>query len=450
MRILSINKNDLYGGAARIANNLHEGLKKRRHDSYFAVAQKYGDDPQTFLIPDLSPYPGWWGKFLWKLKEPWKKRLGKSGTGVALRLLRTLADPIGEYYRQCGHEIFDFPGSRLILSLPPEFPQALQLHNLHCDYFDLRILPEITKRIPTFITLHDEWLLTGHCAYTLECHRWRTGCGKCPDLEVYPKIPRDGTHFNWEQKLNIYKKSKFYVASPSEWLMRRAKNSILKYAMLEGRVIHNGVDQKIFNPSERKEARKYLGIDSEISVIMFQSPSKPLNNKFKDFGTMKRAVELLSHLTDHKILILVLGSITREDYFNLPNVRVEGFIKDPRKIAQYYQSSDIFLHAAFTDNFPTAILESLSCGTPVIATNTGGIPEQVKPGENGFLVRSGDYNKMAHYANLILSDKDLRARLSNRAIEMSRPYYSLDTMLDQYESWYEEILEKDQRNEFEK
>lgn len=450
MNILSVNQHDIHGGAARIASDLHRGLNARGHSAYLTVEHKFGNDPHTLLIPDLPPLLGRWGDFLWKLRDPWKERLGKSGTGVALRLLRALADPIGEYHRQCGHEVFNFPGSRSILNLPPEFPQILQLHNLHRDYFDLRILPEISDRIPTFITLHDEWLLTGHCALTLGCQRWRMGCGQCPDLTIYPEIPRDGTHFNWGQKQDIYKRSKLYVATPSEWLMAKAKDSILKHAMLEGRVIHNGVDQKLFHPFGRKEARRYLGIDPETAVIMFQSPSNPMGNKFKDFKTVQLAVETIIKMSKKKILVFALGSDELHNYFDSPNIRVTGFINTSAEMAWYYQASDLFLHAAFTDNYPTAILESLSCGTPVIATNVGGIPEQIKPGENGFLVREKDFEEMARSANLILNDENLRARLSNKAIEMSRPAYDLTSMLDQYESWYEEVLEKEQRNEFEK
>ena len=51
--------------------------------------------------------------------------------------------------------------------------------------------------MPVALTLHDEWLLTGHCAYTLGCERWRIGCGRCPDLTIYPAIRRDSTAENF-------------------------------------------------------------------------------------------------------------------------------------------------------------------------------------------------------------------------------------------------------------
>ena len=448
MKILSINKHDIYGGAARIANDLHHGLKDRGHASRFAVEQKIGNDLHTFLIPDLPPQPGLWGKFLWKLRTPWKKRMGKRGTGVALRWIQALADPVGEYHRQYGHEVFNYPGSSAIFKFPlDDFPQILQLHNLHRNFFDLRILPKITHEIPTCITLHDEWLFTGHCAYTFNCGRWQTGCGNCPDLTIYPNILRDGTHFNWEQKRAIYQRSKYSVVTPSKWLMDRVEKSILAEGMVARKVIPNGVDQKIFAPAHRKEARNYLGINPDASVILFMASSKPMKNKFKDFQSIKLAVEMLSQMNHHKIVILAVGSEEISDYFDLPNIRIEGFVKKPVAMAHYYQASDIYLHAAFSENYPTAILESLSCGTPVIATEVGGISEQIQPGENGFLVEKQDFKKMAYYANLVLNDKVLHSRLSTKAIEISKQYFGLEKMLDSYESWYKEILETERENE---
>ena len=57
---------------------------------------------------------------------------------------------------------------------------VLHLHNLHGGYFDLRHLPRLSPRLPVVVTLHDTWLTSGHCAYTLECERWRDGLRRLP------------------------------------------------------------------------------------------------------------------------------------------------------------------------------------------------------------------------------------------------------------------------------
>ena len=80
--------------------------------------------------------------------------------------------------------------SHRLLELPAKPPDVLHLHNLHGGYFDLRVLPELSAHQPTVVTMHDEWLYTGHCAYTLDSERWLEGCGSCPHLDSYPAARR--------------------------------------------------------------------------------------------------------------------------------------------------------------------------------------------------------------------------------------------------------------------
>ena len=441
MNVLAVNKHDIYGGAARIAYDLFHGFRMHGHDYYLAVALKYSNHQFIIEIPDVPPKPGKFTSLIWKLREPWKNRIGKRGTGKVLRLLRALADPKGEMERKKGYEVFHYPGSLKILELPPMKPQILHLHNLHNDFFDLRQLPYLSSCVPTFVTLHDEWLFTGHCAYTLGCNRWKKGCGNCPDLTIYPSIPRDGTSHNWVKKEEIYKKSHLNISTPSRWLMDRANQSILAKSMINGRVIPNGVDQIIFNPWDRRQVRSKLGIKENDMVVLFQCAKDPFSNRFKDFATVYRSIEILSKKYPYTNLVIIgIGSDEAKALIKSTKVRMSGYINKPEEMATYYQASDVFLHAAHADNFPTTILESLSCGTPVVATDVGGIPEQVQPGLNGFLVGQDNAQEMADYAIQILSDKSLKEKLHTGAISNARPFFSIERMVSDYESWYTEVL----------
>src|SRR5206468_8666177 len=143
-------------------------------------------------------------------------------------LRHPLAQPRRTFRRSLGHEDFDFPATRDLFSVPPEQPELLHLHNLHspAGFFDLRELPAMTARVPTFITLHDAWLLAGHCGHSLDCERWRTGCGNCPDLAIYPAIRRDATAANYQRKRGILAKARLHVITPSRWLMDKVNESI--------------------------------------------------------------------------------------------------------------------------------------------------------------------------------------------------------------------------------
>ncbi len=82
--------------------------------------------------------------------------------------------------------------------------QIVQCHNLHGGYFDLRALQWLSARVPTLLTLHDMWTLTGHCAHALGCDRWRTGCGRCPDLKLDPAIRADAYPSKPVRVVNAY------------------------------------------------------------------------------------------------------------------------------------------------------------------------------------------------------------------------------------------------------
>src|SRR3546814_10499316 len=119
------------------------------------------------------------------------------------------------------------------------------------------------------LTLHDEWAYTGHCAYTLGCERWRSGCGQCPHLDVYPSIRRDASAANWTAKYDIYSSSRLYVATPSHWPMKRVLESSVASAVVERKVIPNGINLELFKPGDRTEARRRIGVPEDALVLLF-------------------------------------------------------------------------------------------------------------------------------------------------------------------------------------
>jgi hypothetical protein len=67
---------------------------------------------------------------------------------------------------QAGRECFVYPASDALMASAPRDFDLVHAHNLHGDYFNLAALARASKAMPVVITLHDEWLMTGHCTYT--------------------------------------------------------------------------------------------------------------------------------------------------------------------------------------------------------------------------------------------------------------------------------------------
>ena len=166
MNILHLNTRDSGGGAAIAAMRLHSGLLEAGHQSSMMVGSS------SRGLSEISTVPHDW-------RERWLHRI------LPLSGLNYL-----EYFGS-----FKIPRTRPYID-----SDVLNFHNLHRDYFSYLSLPRITAEKPAVWTPHDMWPLTGHCAYSYDCERWRSGCGQCPYLDVYPAVRRDATRWEWRLK----------------------------------------------------------------------------------------------------------------------------------------------------------------------------------------------------------------------------------------------------------
>ncbi len=340
------------------------------------------------------------------------------------RRQRALRDPGVLLDAARGREDFRFPASHRVLELPPKPPDVLHLHNLHGGYFDLRALPELSARKPTVVTMHDEWLYTGHCAYTLDSERWLTGCGDCPHLDSYPALRVDGTAGNWHRKAKLYERSFLHVVCPSRWLLDRADRSVFGLTIASARVIPNGVDLELFAPGERERR--------EEPVIVFAAQGAR-TNPYKDFATLRAALARMST----PATAIALGEGGPEEQIGAVTLHSEPFVSR-EKVAKRLQGADLFVLATRADNHPLTVLEALGCGVPVVASRVGGIPEQLTE-ETGVLVEPGDPEALARAIDALLADPERRTRMGEAAAADARTRFSLERQVDAYLDLYEEL-----------
>lgn len=450
LRILQINTIDGGGGASAVASGLAREYRARGQRAWLVVGRRQSDDPGVLVIRENR-------RWLYRLigysaiqvrLRRLAGRFPNRGFGLVGRALRLLTHPQVVVDRLRGAEDFEFPGSYEVLDMLDRMPDIVQGHNLHGGYFDLRALSWLSARVPTVLTLHDMWTLTGHCAYSLQCDRWKTGCGQCPDLHLDPAIRRDNTAANWRRKRDIYAGARLYVATPSQWLLDCVRQSMLAPTMIEGRVIPNGVDLDVFRPADRDAARVELGLPLNVPVVMLTTGS--LRSMWKDDGVLIRTIELMRR--DGRTPQPCFVAVGRESAVPKSagaDVRIVPFQHDPRQVARYCQAADVYLHASRADNAPLSILEALACGVPVIATRVGGIAEQIRPLDpaapdlagdpTGVLVPPRDAASMAAALRLLIDRPDLRRAMSANAAADAQARFSLRRQSDAYMAWFREI-----------
>jgi glycosyltransferase involved in cell wall biosynthesis len=273
--------------------------------------------------------------------------------------------------------------------------------------------------------MHDEWLYSGHCAYTLDSERWLDGCGSCPHLDSYPALRVDGTAGNWRRKAALYERSQLHVVCPSEWLLERAQRSMLAPAIASVRVIPNGVDFQLFAP-QRRDVRDEL-------VVVFAAQGAR-TNPYKDFTTLRQALELLR---DRQLMAIALGEGAPEERIGSVTLRSEPFLTR-EEVAKRLRGADLYVHATKADNHPLAVLEALACGVPVIASRVGGIPEQLTE-ETGLLVEPNDAQSLAASISELLGDPDRRTRMGAAAAADARARFSLERQVASYLDLYSEL-----------
>jgi glycosyltransferase involved in cell wall biosynthesis len=446
LNILQVNGTDIGGGAAGIARALHHAYRTIGHRSWLVVGHKLSNDPHTLPIRhDLAS--SWWQRPFWRGEN----KVTRSRNQAFRRLRHALllaTDPrrVADWYH--GYEDFHYPGTARLLDLRESAIDILHFHNLHGRYFDLRQLPPLTAMVPSLLSLHDTWLFSGHCSYSLDCERWREGCGNCPDLSLYPAILRDATAENWQRKQEIYAQSRYHVISPCQWLVDRVVDSPLQAGLLSARVIPHGIDLSRFRPGDRSAARRELGLP-ETEQIVLMVANNMRHNPWKGFRTAKRAFARLSaQKRQMPLLVLVIGDSAAEEKLEGLTIRYIPYERDQTTMARYYQAADLFLSTSRAEVWGLAITEAMACGLSVVATAVGGTPEQINSWPhaaadiaNGILVPSGDSAAMAAAVTRLLEDKVLRQALGGNALQRARAEFDFDVQVERYLAYYREIID---------
>jgi len=418
MRILHISASDVAGGAAKAMYRLHESLTRAGHTSHAIVGSRLSNDPHVEWIDAHST----------GLQSISDKVLNRAGLAI-----RTFA----------GVESWSHPRS-LRVATTPLFGQAdiVHLHNLHGHYFNLKALVRFARVKPIVWTLHDMWPLTGHCAYSYDCDRWRCGCYECPLLKspgreiVEPKAESfDHTKRRWRQKRSIYRSAQLHIVTPSHWLGKLVEASILAGAISK-HTIPYGVDLNLFRPADKLECRVALGLPLDQNIVFFSADN--VANKRKGFSYLLRALARVP-LLGRRLWLLTTGTgLAASEVPADVQVRNLGYVDD-RLQRLAYCAADVLAFPSLADNLPFVLIEALACGTPVVAFDVGGVSEVVTHNKTGYLARYEDVDDLSFGLATILDDRELQARLATNCRDAAQANFGLELQAERYISIYRTV-----------
>lgn len=200
------------------------------------------------------------------------------------------------------------------------------------------------------------------------------------------------------------------------------------------RTIYHGVELDDFRTATPNR-------EEDVPVVLFAgrlSSGKGLNDLLDAVGRLREetAFKLLV-AGDGPLSDDLTARVEREGLGNV--VELLGYRND---VPELMAAADVFVLPSYREGTPRVITEALAAGTPVIATNIAGIPEQVADAETGYLVEPGDIDAFVDRLHLLLTDRDVRASMSGRA-ESSVAKFDVMTARRTYRELYDELLDEE-------
>ena len=217
-------------------------------------------------------------------------------------------------------------------------------------------------------------------------------------------------------------------------------------------IIPPGVDLNLFHPIPKPEAKELVDAKDD-HTILFVGRIDPIKGIDVWFRAMALVIKEMPRLRGHLCVCLVGGDVDDDvpdqELARLQALKEELGIGDlvtflgrrsQESLPFHYASADVVVMPSLYESFGMVALEAMACGTPVVASDVGGLSFIVRDGETGYLVPENDPQPLADCLMRLLRDPALRARLGQRGIEVAREY-AWPRIADRIEDLYREAMQ---------
>lgn len=322
---------------------------------------------------------------------------------------------------------------RVIAHLEAFAPDVVHLHDIHGYFVNIGELVDYLKqkRIPTVWTFHSEFMYTGKCGHALDCTKWQTECGSCPDLRGYPK----SWFFDFTTRMHRQKRVMFedfdrlHLAAPSRWLANRMTQSMVGDKPIS--VVHNGLNLDVFHPRDTLALKAQWGLTNEYVVLSLGS------DLMSELKGGRWVLELARRCENPSVVFFLVGVDRMPE--NLPaNVRVIPRVYDQELVAAYYSLADLLLLTSNKETFSMVSAESLACGTPIIGFDSGAPTEVAAPGF-GLFVPYGDLSALEALLGQACH-QELALMPPEACTQFAKDRYAKEVMVRAYADIYRQLL----------
>lgn len=403
MKVTYINNTDLIGSRFN-GYNLQKYLNSIKIKSKLLVYDKMSSDPNVISFADSVDTMGIYSSY--ESTHSWRQLL--------------------------------IPYSRKIANMP-DFLNAdiIHYHLFHNNLISIPDFPHMTKLKPSIWTMHDPWCFTGHCIYPLDCQKWRTGCGECPDLQRSFSMREDRTAEFWQLKKSAWAEVDADIVISTKWMENFIKASPLTSHFKRVHIIPFGIDLDLFkpNPEKRAQVRKALKIPKDNVVIMFRSdPNVYKNSKF---------IECMLNKLDQKLSIIAVGmqgllKLNHKQY----HLHDLGWLSDDEKLSGLYAASDIFLMPSLAESFGLMAIEAMASELPVIVLKDTVLESITFADDAGIAIQNGDLEQFVSVVRRLCIDSEERKKRGVLSRKLAEEHYDEKQYLENMVSLYKEIKKR--------
>ena len=329
------------------------------------------------------------------------------------------------------------PRARVIhLPAGPAAPYAKHQVWDHLPEFVEGVLAFATSQDVHYDLLHSHYWLSGWVALQLR-QLWALPMVHMSHTLGYPK--NAAAQQVWEQEPPRRLQVEYEILKHSDALVAESPASkqhmVQEYGVDPARVqiIPCGVDTLLFRPQQRQQARRALALPEAVPLVLFVGRLQPL----KGLDTLLRAVHPVRQQYPTLQVLIVGGGLDAGDPHEaaeLARLRMLAarldltphlaFIKaQPQEtLVQYYAAADVFVLPSHYESFGMVALEAMACGTPVVASQVGGLASTVVHERTGLLAPVGDWQAFARAISRMLASPALRDLWGHAGVQRAQTY----------------------------
>ncbi len=379
MKVVLVNKEFYGGGAATACRRLLYALKKN------------SEIDVNILVQNINK------------KNTDVKSLYNGNYGKYRSLLNLAIEKAIFYFYEASKNIrFSFSagwvGDDIVSQKIIREADIIHLHWINHGFISLQQVKKILQMDkPIVWTLHDMWPFTGGCHYAGTCENYLKNCGNCPMLKR--KHNNDLSHRLFEKKKKLFNTGNITWVGCSEWMSNQVKNNgMLKNPKAVN--IPNPIDTDVYKILNKTSCKQIFSFPTEKKVILFGAAK--LSDKRKGMEYLINAINYLYKLRGNDFILATFGKSPLEVDLSV-EIRNINYLYNETSIVQLYNAADLLVVPSLEDNLPNTIMEALSCGTPIVAFNVGGIPEMITHLENGYLAKFKDSIDLANGIQYIMN-----------------------------------------------